>query len=85
MILISAFMQSGAGCNSCLGESLARMKISKVTARDFDICHVNPGSTWSSETHFTAIPYGWPCCVQRCNACAPGGRRPLGLDFDYRF
>jgi cytochrome P450 len=69
-VLVMVNMQFGAGHNSCPGQNLARMEISKVTAtmaRDFDIRQVNPGRAWSFKAHFTAVPYGWPCYVQRSN------------------
>lgn len=59
-------MQFGAGYNSCPGQNLARMEISKVAAtlvRDFDVRQVDPKQEWSFESHFTAVPYGWPCIV----------------------
>jgi len=62
------FSQFGAGYNSCIGRNLALIEISKVTAtvlRDFDIRQVNPGQSWKYESHFTAVPYGWPCYVTR--------------------
>jgi cytochrome P450 len=60
--------QFGAGYNQCTGRHLAMLEVSKVAAtltRDFDIEQVEPGKAWSFESHFTAIPYGWPCCVKR--------------------
>ncbi|KAF2837252.1 cytochrome P450 [Patellaria atrata CBS 101060] len=60
----------GAGYNQCPGRHLAHMELSKLTAtlvRDFDIVQVNPKQEWKFETHFTAVPYGWPCKVRRRN------------------
>lgn len=67
-MLTSLFSQFGAGYNSCPGQNLARMEVSKVTAtlvRDFDIRQVDPKHEWSFKSHFTAVPYDWPCYVTR--------------------
>ncbi|OBT84328.1 hypothetical protein VE02_07275 [Pseudogymnoascus sp. 03VT05] len=64
-------VQFGAGYNSCPGKNLARMEVSKVTAtlvRDFDIRQVDPKHEWSFKSHFTAVPYDWPCRVTRRKA-----------------
>jgi cytochrome P450 len=58
----------GAGYNQCPGKHLAHMEVSKTAAllvRDYDIKQVTEGQSWSYETHFTAVPYGWPCNVKR--------------------
>jgi cytochrome P450 len=58
----------GAGYAQCPGRHLAQMELSKTTAmliRDYDIKQVNKGQDWKFETHFTAVPYGWPCYVTR--------------------
>ncbi|RAK96825.1 cytochrome P450 [Aspergillus ibericus CBS 121593] len=58
----------GAGYNQCPGRNLAHFEISKLTAtivRDYDIEQVDPKKPWSFETHFTAVPYGWPCWLRR--------------------
>jgi len=58
----------GAGYGQCPGRHLAHMELSKTTAmliRDYDIKQVNKEEDWRFETHFTAVPYGWPCYVSR--------------------
>ncbi|PWY74280.1 cytochrome P450 [Aspergillus heteromorphus CBS 117.55] len=58
----------GAGYNQCPGRNLAHFEVSKVCAtllRDFDIEAVDPKQPWRFETHFTAVPYGWPCWMRR--------------------
>ncbi|TVY84274.1 Cytochrome P450 monooxygenase [Lachnellula suecica] len=58
----------GAGYGQCPGKHLAQMELSKTTAmliRDYDIKQVDKGKSWRFETHFTAVPYGWPCYVTR--------------------
>ncbi|KIW04443.1 uncharacterized protein PV09_04709 [Verruconis gallopava] len=58
----------GAGYNQCPGRHLAHLEVSKVAAtllRDFDVEQVTPGQSWTFETHFTAVPYNWPCRVRR--------------------
>jgi cytochrome P450 len=58
----------GAGYAQCPGRHLAQMELSKTTAmliRDYDIKQVTKGQDWKFETHFTAVPYGWPCYVTR--------------------
>jgi hypothetical protein len=58
----------GAGYGQCPGRHLAQMELSKTTAlliRDYDIRQVNEGKNWEFVTHFTAVPYGWPCYVSR--------------------
>jgi cytochrome P450 len=61
-------LQFGAGYNQCPGRHLAHLEVSKVVAtllRDFEIEQINPGQSWTFETHFTAVPYDWPCRVKR--------------------
>ncbi|KUJ11216.1 cytochrome P450 [Mollisia scopiformis] len=58
----------GAGYGQCPGRHLAQMELSKTTAmlvRDYEIRQVHKGECWKFETHFTAVPYGWPCYVTR--------------------
>lgn len=58
----------GAGYNQCPGRYLAHMELCKTTAmlvRDFDIRQTNEGQSWKFESHFTAVPYGWPCYLTR--------------------
>lgn len=58
----------GTGYGQCPGRHLAQMELSKTTAilvRDYDIKQVRKGASWRYETHFTAVPYGWPCYVTR--------------------
>lgn len=65
---MTRFAQFGAGYNSCPGRNLANLEVSKVTAtlvRDFDTRQVDPKQKWSFKSHFTAVPYGWPCYVER--------------------
>ena len=66
-----SFTAFGAGYNQCPGRHLAHMELCKTTAmlvRDYDIKQVNKGKSWRFESHFTAVPYDWPCYVtRRCN------------------
>ncbi|KAL4772502.1 cytochrome P450 [Aspergillus nidulans var. acristatus] len=58
----------GAGYNQCPGRNLAQFELSKVLAtvlRDYDIELMNPKSEWRFESRFLAVPYGWPCRIQR--------------------
>ncbi|KAE8148707.1 cytochrome P450 [Aspergillus avenaceus] len=58
----------GAGYNQCPGRNLAHFEMSKVTAtivRDYEIQQVDPKKPWRFETHFTAVPYDWPCVIRR--------------------
>jgi cytochrome P450 len=58
----------GAGYGQCPGRHLAHMELSKTTAilvRDYEIRQVDEGNSWKFESHFTAVPYGWPCYVTR--------------------
>ncbi|KAH8648146.1 cytochrome P450 [Tricladium varicosporioides] len=58
----------GAGYNQCPGRHLAYMELSKTTAmlvRDYEIRQKNEGQSWKFESHFTAVPYGWPCYLTR--------------------
>ena len=56
----------GAGYGQCPGKHLAQMELSKAAAmlfRDFNIKQVEEGKSWKFESHFTAVPYGWPCLL----------------------
>jgi cytochrome P450 len=58
----------GAGYNQCPGKHLAHLEVSKTAAmmvKDYTIRQVEEGKSWRFETHFTAVPYGWPCWVER--------------------
>ncbi|KAL4884314.1 cytochrome P450 [Aspergillus karnatakaensis] len=58
----------GAGYNQCPGRNLAQFELSKVLAtvlKDYDIERIDPKKEWQFETRFLAVPYGWPCRIQR--------------------
>ncbi|KAB5536420.1 cytochrome P450 [Coniochaeta sp. 2T2.1] len=58
----------GAGYNSCPGQNVTKIELSKITAtivRDYDICQVDPGQEWKSKTYFTVVPHSWPCLIKK--------------------
>ncbi|RDW82882.1 cytochrome P450-5 [Coleophoma crateriformis] len=64
------FLGFGAGYNQCPGKHLAHMEMCKtvfILVRDYDIEQVEKGKSWRCETHFTAVPYDWPCYITRRN------------------
>ncbi|PMD32987.1 cytochrome P450 [Hyaloscypha variabilis F] len=68
----------GVGYGQCPGRHLAQLELSKTTAmliRDYDIKQVEEGKSWRFETHFTAVPYGWPCYVTRRRRSSEGSNR----------
>lgn len=64
------FIAFGAGYGQCPGRHLAMMEVGKTLAllvMEFDVRQIEEGRAWTFETHFTAVPYGWPCFVERRN------------------
>ncbi|KAK6063956.1 hypothetical protein SCUP515_12050 [Seiridium cupressi] len=58
----------GAGYNSCPGQNLAKVELSKIAAtivRDYDICQVDGKEEWSWKAYFTVVPHSWPVFVQK--------------------
>ncbi|KAB5580586.1 cytochrome P450 [Coniochaeta sp. 2T2.1] len=58
----------GAGYNSCPGQNVTKIELSKITAtivRDYDICQVNPEQEWKYKAYFTVVPHSWPCLVRK--------------------
>lgn len=61
-------MQWGLGYNSCPGQKLARIELSKITAtlvRDYDIRPVDPSKQWQYKSYFTVTPTDWPVYVTK--------------------
>lgn len=60
--------QFGAGYNSCPGQHIARMELSKICStiiRDYDIKLVDPSKKWKWEAYFTMVPSSWPVYVSK--------------------
>lgn len=56
------------GYNSCPGQNVAKMELSKITAtmvRDYDIRLVNKSQQWSWKAYFTVVPHSWPVFIER--------------------
>ncbi|KAK4184558.1 putative cytochrome P450 E-class, group I [Podospora australis] len=61
------FMPWGQGYNSCPGQHIARMEMSKLAAtlvRDYDIRQVDPRKDWEWRAYFTVVPHSWPCYIK---------------------
>ncbi|KAK4195602.1 cytochrome P450 [Triangularia verruculosa] len=60
------FMPWGYGYNSCPGQHIARLELSKIAAtlvRDYDISQVNSRQEWKWQAFFTVVQYSWPCYI----------------------
>lgn len=60
--------QFGLGYNSCVGQNLARIELSKILAtivRGYNIRQVDPKQEWSYKPYFTVVPGGWPVYVEK--------------------
>ncbi|MCJ1334927.1 hypothetical protein MMC09_000193 [Bachmanniomyces sp. S44760] len=58
----------GSGPNMCLGRNLAMLELSKILptlVRDFEFTQVDQSKEWKFHTLVIAVPYGWPCYIQR--------------------
>ncbi|KAI1871018.1 hypothetical protein JX265_006058 [Neoarthrinium moseri] len=65
------FIPFGLGYNSCAGQNLARIELSKILptlVRDFDVEQVNPNQEWSYKPYVTVVPGGWPVYIKRRGA-----------------
>ncbi|KAL2150091.1 hypothetical protein VTH82DRAFT_7767 [Thermothelomyces myriococcoides] len=61
----------GAGYNSCPGQNIAKMEISKILAtivRDYDIRQVDKNQNWKYKAYFTVVPHSWPCYIEKRKA-----------------
>ncbi|KAK8102239.1 hypothetical protein PG984_015385 [Apiospora sp. TS-2023a] len=62
------WMPFGAGYNSCPGQHVTKIELSKVAAtivRDYDICQVQKDHAWKWKAYFTVVPHSWPCLVKK--------------------
>ncbi|KAK7917833.1 cytochrome P450 [Apiospora marii] len=62
------WMPFGAGYNSCPGQHVTKIEMSKVAAtivRDYDICQARKDQTWKWKAYFTVVPHSWPCLIKR--------------------
>lgn len=61
-------MKFGVGYQSCPGQHVAKMELSKITAtivRDYDIRQVNKDQQWQWKAYFTVVPHSWPCYITK--------------------
>ncbi|KAK7954238.1 hypothetical protein PG988_014932 [Apiospora saccharicola] len=62
------FIPFGLGYNSCVGQNLVRIELSKILptiVRRYDISLVNPGQEWTYKTYVAAVPGNWPVYIKR--------------------
>ncbi|KAK8058252.1 hypothetical protein PG994_008700 [Apiospora phragmitis] len=62
------FIPFGLGYNSCVGQNLVRIELSKILptiVRRYDISLVNPEQEWSYKTFVAAVPGDWPVYVEK--------------------
>jgi len=58
----------GAGYNSCPGQHIAKIELSKLAAtlvRDYDIRQVDKTQDWQWKAFFTMVPHSWPVYVEK--------------------
>ncbi|KAK3906033.1 cytochrome P450 [Staphylotrichum tortipilum] len=58
----------GAGYNSCPGQNLTKIELSKILAtlvRDYDIRQVDKEQEWKYKAYFTVVPHSWPCYIEK--------------------
>ncbi|KAK3988704.1 cytochrome P450 [Cladorrhinum sp. PSN332] len=61
------FMAFGQGYQSCPGQHIARIEMSKIAAtlvRDYDIEQVDPKKNWEWVAYFTVVPESWPVYIK---------------------
>ncbi|KAK0617794.1 benzoate 4-monooxygenase cytochrome P450 [Bombardia bombarda] len=71
MVLERYFMPWGQGYNSCPGQNIAKMEMSKIAAtlvRDYDIHQVDGKQEWQWKAYFTVVPHTWPCYIKKAEA-----------------
>ncbi|VUC31721.1 unnamed protein product [Clonostachys rosea] len=62
------FMPWGQGYNSCPGQHVAKIELSKVAAtlvRDYSFRQVDPNQVWQWKACFTMVPHSWPCYIEK--------------------
>ncbi|KAH8655408.1 cytochrome P450, partial [Xylariales sp. PMI_506] len=62
------FIPFGAGYNSCPGQNLAKVELSKITAtliRDYNIHQVEPSRQLEYSAYFIMVPHWTPCYVEK--------------------
>ncbi|KAK8100231.1 hypothetical protein PG999_010605 [Apiospora kogelbergensis] len=62
------FIPFGLGYNSCVGQNLVRIELSKILptiVRRYDISFVNPEQEWTYKTYVAAVPGDWPVYIKQ--------------------
>ncbi|KAK8003529.1 hypothetical protein PG990_001279 [Apiospora arundinis] len=62
------FIPFGLGYNSCVGQNLVRIELSKILptiVRRYDISLVNPEQEWTYKTYVAAVPGNWPVYIKK--------------------
>ncbi|KAK7995942.1 hypothetical protein PG991_015409 [Apiospora marii] len=62
------FIPFGLGYNSCVGQNLVRIELSKILptiVRRYDISLVDPEQEWTYKTYVAAVPGRWPVHIKR--------------------
>ncbi|KAH8666925.1 cytochrome P450 [Xylariales sp. PMI_506] len=62
------YIPSGAGYNSCPGQNVTKIELSKFTStlvRDYDIRRVDPEQPWKWKAYFTVLPHSWSVLIDR--------------------
>ncbi|KAK8065400.1 hypothetical protein PG997_012147 [Apiospora hydei] len=62
------FIPFGLGYNSCVGQNLVRIELSKILptiVRRYDISLVNPEQEWTYKTYVAAVPGDWPVYIKK--------------------
>lgn len=61
-------LQFGLGYNSCVGQNLVRIELSKILptiVRRYDVSLVNPEQEWTYKTYVAAVPGNWPVYIKK--------------------
>lgn len=68
LLTMTNLVQFGMGYNSCPGQNVAKIELSKIAAtivRDYDIRQVDQDQEWKWKAYFTVVPHSWPCYIKK--------------------
>ncbi|ROV91667.1 hypothetical protein VMCG_09262 [Cytospora schulzeri] len=67
-VLEKYFIPWGVGYQSCPGQNIAKIELSKIAAvlvRDYDIRQVDKDKEWEWKAYITCVPHSWDCYISK--------------------